>query len=119
MKVPQPASPEQMTFVLPDEAVLLADLSHLRQLVAEITARYRPTHSLTAELRPTVGCPADVVRLVGPEMELLAQEQLWVIVLTAKNAVIDIVRLYTGTLTASAVRIAELFRPAIALNAAS
>ena len=52
-------------------------------------------------------------------MEDLPQETLRVILVNAKNVVLDIVELYRGTLNSSTVRICELFREAIRQNAAS
>ena len=54
-----------------------------------------------------------------PEMILLEQEELWILLLNSKNQVLAVRRMYRGTLSASAVRVAELFRSAIRENAAS
>ena len=71
------------------------------------------------EVRPVIHSPREVANLVHSEMVLLEQEELWLILLNAKNEVLAIRRIYRGTLTSSAVRIAELFRAAIRENAAS
>ena len=52
-------------------------------------------------------------------MSALDQEHLRVINLDTRNRVINIEKLYIGSLNASTVRVGELFRPAIARNAAS
>jgi DNA repair protein RadC len=71
------------------------------------------------ETRSVIHSPREVVSLVYSEMALLEQEELWLILLNAKNEVLAIRRIYRGTLSSSAVRIAELFRAAIRENAAS
>jgi len=63
--------------------------------------------------------PRDVADLLMAEMQDLPQEQLRVLVLNTKNVVMDVVTLYQGTLSASPVRAAEVFRPAIVAHAAS
>ena len=72
-----------------------------------------------ADLRPLVRSAQDVRELVGPDMETLTQEQIRVIVLSTRLAVMDVVTVYQGTVDTALVRQAELFRPAILLNAPS
>ncbi|MCJ7626369.1 MAG: DNA repair protein RadC [Anaerolineaceae bacterium] len=69
--------------------------------------------------RPTISSPEDADALVRYEMSALQQEHLWVMQLDTKNQVINIDKLYKGSLNSSTVRIAELFRSAIERNAAS
>ncbi len=69
--------------------------------------------------RPVIQSPQDAVDLVQYEMSALAQENLWVMVLDTRNRVLKINRLYRGSLNASTVRISEIFRSAIQINAAS
>lgn len=71
------------------------------------------------EERPAINSPADAAALVQFEMAALPQEHLRVINLDTRNRVINIEKLYIGSLNASTVRVGELFRPAIARNAAS
>jgi DNA repair protein RadC len=71
----------------------------------------------TPEERPTIGEPADVARLLQPEMALLDQEQLRVLVLNTRNQVIAVPTISSGTVNQSQVRPAEVFRPAIRANA--
>ncbi|MDA1330104.1 MAG: JAB domain-containing protein [Chloroflexi bacterium] len=71
------------------------------------------------EERPAINSPADAAALVQYEMSALEQEHLRVILLDTRNQVLDIVELYRGSLNASPVRIAEVFKPAIRRNAAS
>ncbi|NPV84774.1 MAG: DNA repair protein RadC [Anaerolineae bacterium] len=75
--------------------------------------------SISPEERPCVQSPADVVALVMYEMSALTQEHLWVMVLDTRNRLISIERLYKGSLNTSMVRVGELFKAAIKLDAAS
>jgi DNA repair protein RadC len=68
--------------------------------------------------RPTIHSPADAAALVQYEMSALPQEHLRVINLDTRNRVINIEKLYVGSLNASTVRVAEVFKPAIQRNAA-
>lgn len=69
--------------------------------------------ALGPEQRPQITQPGDVARLLMLEMAYLAQEQLRVICLDTKNHVIAQQTVYQGTINSSAVRAAEVFRPAI------
>jgi DNA repair protein RadC len=70
------------------------------------------------EERPAIHSPADAAALVQYEMAALPQEHLWVINLDTRNHVINIEKMYAGSLNASTVRVAEVFKPAIQRNAA-
>ena len=63
--------------------------------------------------------PEDAADLVQYEMSALIQEELRVILLNTRNHVIKIVTIYRGSLNSSQVRVGEIFRPAIRLNAAA
>jgi len=63
-----------------------------------------------------ITAPADVARLVMPDMAHLDYEQLRVIVLDTKNRVVSNIPLYRGTVNSSVLRAAEIFRPAITRN---
>ena len=69
--------------------------------------------TLGPEQLPQITQPGDVARLLMLEMAFLAQEQLRVICLDTKNHVIAQQIVYQGTINSSAVRAAEVFRPAI------
>jgi DNA repair protein RadC len=71
------------------------------------------------EERPVINSPADAAALVLYEMSALPQEHLRVINLDTRNKVINIEKLYVGSLNASTVRVGEVFRSAIQRNAAS
>jgi DNA repair protein RadC len=75
--------------------------------------------ALDPEERPEVHSPRDVYHLVGSEMAHLEREHLRVVLLNTKGRVVAVREIYRGTLNASTVRVAELFREAIRENAAS
>jgi DNA repair protein RadC len=71
------------------------------------------------EERPTINSPADAAALVQHEMSLLEQEHLRVILLDQRNRVLDTVEVYQGSVNSAQVRIAEVFKPAVARMAPS
>ncbi len=93
-------------------------LAKAAQIKAAIELGMR-IHSLNPEERPLIRGPEDAAALVQDEMAALPQEHLRVINLDTRNRVINIEKLYVGSLNQSTVRIAEIFRPAIQRNAAS
>ena len=87
-------------------------------LVASLELGKRLAMDVPEEL-PVINSPADAARLVQYEMSVLEQEHLRVIVLNTRNRVLDIVEVYKGSLNSAQIRVAEIFRPAIRLNAAA
>ena len=85
------------------------------QLLAELRAHDAP--SVPGQDRPTISSPGDVYELLAPEMEPLLQEQLRVLLVDTKHALLEVVTLYQGTVNHVTVRLAELFREAIAAGA--
>jgi DNA repair protein RadC len=69
--------------------------------------------------RPTIHSPADAFSLLQHEMCLMEQEELWVLVLNTRNRLLEIDRLYRGSVNASQVRVGEIFKTAIRRNAAA
>lgn len=69
--------------------------------------------------RDQVKSPADAAAFLMARMGLLDQEELWTVLLNTKNYVIKIHRVYQGSLNSSMVRIGEVFREALKLNAAA
>jgi len=67
--------------------------------------------------RVEVGNPDAVYEFLSPRLSGLAQEEFLVVLLNAKNNVIDVVSITRGTLTASLVHAREVFRPAIQRSA--
>lgn len=98
----------------------LADLCQVHGLglakASQLKAALEIANRLAAlgpEQRPQITQPGDVAKLLMLEMAYLAQEQLRVICLDTKNHVIAQQSVYQGTINSSAVRAAEVFRPAI------
>ncbi|MDA0271459.1 MAG: DNA repair protein RadC [Chloroflexi bacterium] len=77
----------------------------------------RRVGALEGETRPQVTGPEDIARLLQPEMELLQQEELRLLVLDTKHRVLAAPTLYRGTVSAAPGRVAELFREAVRRNA--
>ena len=69
--------------------------------------------------RPSVNSPADAAALVQYEMSALEQEELRVILLNTRNRVQKIETIYRGSLNSSQVRVGEIFKAAIRVNAAA
>lgn len=93
-------------------------LAKASQIKAAIELGMR-IHTLVPEERPAIHSPADAAALVQYEMGALQQENLRVINLDTRNRVMNIEKLYVGSLNASTVRIGELFRAAVQRTAAS
>jgi DNA repair protein RadC len=71
------------------------------------------------EERLQVRSPADLAPLLILEMAPLDQETLRVVLLNTKNQVIKFTDLYRGSLNSSLVRISEVFKEAVRVNAAA
>ena len=61
--------------------------------------------------------PRDVGDRLVPQMGYLEREELRVLLLNTRNAVLKLVTVYQGNVSSSLVRIGELFRDAVRLNA--
>jgi len=73
--------------------------------------------ALGTDARPQISSPDDVINLIGVEMGLLDHEQLRVVVLDTKHRVQGIKTIYQGSVNQAQVRIAEVFREPIRINA--
>lgn len=69
--------------------------------------------------RLQVKSPADVAGLLLAEMGALEQEELRIVILDSKNHILKVHTQYVGSLNTAIVRVGELFREAIRLNAAA
>jgi DNA repair protein RadC len=69
--------------------------------------------------RPTVKSPADAANLLMLDMAPLEQEHLRTVIMDSKNHVLKIHTVYVGSVNAAVVRVGELFREAIRMNAAA
>jgi len=65
----------------------------------------------------TIRSPRDVADRLVLQMGRLEREELRAVVLNAKNVVLRVVTVYQGNVSSSLVRIGELFRDAVRLNA--
>ena len=90
-------------------------LAKLRQLHDELNAQL---YSHPVE-RPIVHSPADVFSILQPFLAPLDHEELWVVLMDTRNRVMRLVELYKGSVNASQVRVAEVYRQAIIDNAPS
>ena len=66
-----------------------------------------------------ISSPSDVADLVAYDLAPLPQEQLRVLLLDTKNHVIDQIDVYRGSVNMSQVRVAEVFKDAVARHAAA
>ena len=87
-------------------------------LLAAIELGRRAAASWPRE-RWRVRTPADLAERLMPEMSHLEREELRVVLLNTKNAVMAIVTVYAGNLAGSSVRVGEVFRDAVRRQAAA
>jgi DNA repair protein RadC len=88
---------------------------------AQLTASFELGRRLLADWpagRWTVRSPRDVADRLMPSMGHLEREELRVVLLNTKNAVVKTVTVYQGNVSSSLVRVGELFRDAVRINAA-
>ncbi len=71
------------------------------------------------EGRFQIKSPADVAQLFMVEMMALDQEELWVACLDTKNRLIKIAKVYRGSVNTAMIRVGEVFKEALRLNAAA
>lgn len=111
-----PAS--QVSFLAPDEAAFMHEL---RQLAARAATIYDSTRPTDAAPEPGIALTSagEVYAYLRAGMVHLPQEQLRVLTMSIKNQLIGEYLLYQGTLNATTIRVAEIFRPAIVDSAAS
>ena len=69
--------------------------------------------------RPRLNCPDDIYQYVHYQMEHLDHEELLVLSLDTKHYVIGEENVYKGTINSSNIRVAEIFKKPLLLNAAS
>jgi DNA repair protein RadC len=88
---------------------------------AQLTAAFELGRRLLADwpsTRWTVRSPRDVADRLVLQMGRLEREELRVVLLNTKNVVLRVTTVYQGNVSTSLVRIGELFRDAVRLNAA-
>ena len=107
-------NPGQVHAPSPEGQAVLDALRSNQNLLCELAARYEVSlRPEGPETPPTVNRSQDIYDIVGPEMSALAQEQLRVLLLNTSNEVIGLRVIYQGNVNSSAVRAAEVFRPAV------
>jgi DNA repair protein RadC len=88
---------------------------------AQLVAAFELGRRLLADwpvARWTIRGPTDVAERLILQMGRLEREELRVVLLDTKNHVLRVATVYQGNVSASLVRIGELFRDAVRLNAA-
>ena len=75
--------------------------------------------SITHEPRCRVNTPCDAAELLMPDMMLLEQEHMRLILLDSRHEVISMPTVYKGSLNTAVVRVAEVFKEALRQNAAA
>ena len=89
---------------------------------AQIKAAIELGRRLTLEApdeRSVINSPADAAAIVQYEMSALEQEHLRVILLDRRNRVLETVEVYKGSVNSSQVRVGEVFKDAIRINASA
>jgi DNA repair protein RadC len=87
---------------------------------AQLTAAFELGRRLLADwpaARWTIRAPVDVADRLILQMGRLEREELRCVLLNTKNVVLRVVTVYQGNVSASLVRVGELFRDAVRLNA--
>ena len=87
---------------------------------AQLTAAFELGRRLMADWpagRWTIRSPHDVADRLLLQMGRLEREELRVVLLNTKNVVLRVATVYQGNVSASLVRVGELFRDAVRLNA--
>lgn len=88
------------------------------QLMAAIELGSRIARSTPIE-KPIISSPADAANLLMYDMAALDQEYLFVVLLDTRNRVIGKpIEVYHGSLNTSLIRVGEVFREAVRVNAA-
>ena len=88
---------------------------------AQLVAAFELGRRLLADwpaARWTIRGPADVADRLILQMGRLEREELRVVLLDTKNHVLRVITIYQGNVSSSLVRVGELFRDAVRLNAA-
>ena len=87
---------------------------------AQVSAAFELGRRLLADWptgRWTIRAPRDVAERLILQMGRLEREELRVVLLNTKNAVLRVATVYQGNVSSSLVRVGELYRDAVRLNA--
>jgi DNA repair protein RadC len=104
--------------VLELTAVPGVGVARAAQLIAAFEIGRRSAAGTAADVRWSIRAPRDVSDRLMSEMAMLEREELRVLLLNTKNAVLRATTVYVGNVSAAVVRIAELFRDAVRIHAA-
>lgn len=88
---------------------------------AQLTAAFELGRRALVEwptARWTIRAPRDLADRLVPEMGRLEREELRVVLLSARNTVMSVERIYQGSVSTALVRVGELFRDAVRRHAA-
>lgn len=105
---PRIGSTEHLALLADDELALLG-----RALVATLAQAELAPLLARHEAGLAIRDPATVFALLAPEMSSLPQEQLRVLTLSTRHALLGNHLIYQGTVSQAPVRPAEVFRPAV------
>jgi DNA repair protein RadC len=115
-------SGRQLSFVPPEGAALLHLMRENLRLMAQLATTYEVQGlepALPGQAAVALRGPDQVAEYLGPELRVLAQEQLRAVLLDTKLHVLGTPLIYQGGLNATAVRLADCFREAVRLGADS
>lgn len=117
------ATHENLTGLARAGELELAELPGVGEVkAAQLVAAFELGRRLLADWpsgRWSIRGPADVANRLVLQMGRLEREELRVVILDTKNHVLRIQTVYQGNLSSSLVRVGELFRDAVRINAAS
>ncbi len=95
-------------------------LDQLRKKYPRIVAEYEAAMAEKVNTSQSVRCSQDIGGLLlAMGMGTLDHEEFWVVSLNVKNYVLDITKLYRGTVNTSPIRIGEVYRQALLHNASA
>ena len=97
--------------------MVMQKLDQIREKHPRIIREYEEALLEKAQYEQIRSPDAIGMLLLAKGMGELVQEELWVISLNTKNFVVDINKLYKGTVNSSLIRNSEIFRTPIILNA--
>jgi len=109
---------EFLALATPEEMMAVAGIGPAR--VAQVKAALELGKRLLVAMpreRMHMRAPGDVVNMLMPEMSLLEQEELRVVLMDTRCRLIDVETVYRGNVNSAQVRVAEVFRSAIRRNA--
>jgi DNA repair protein RadC len=118
-----PAELSQLVLSGFDDPSVRRSRTRPKRLIANTLAKLHQLHDeLNAQLyahpkeRPVIHSPKDAYDILRCFLSALDHEELWVVNLDIRHRVMNLVKLYQGSVNSSQIRVAEVFRLAIADN---